>query len=219
MSEPVEPTFTPEAPTAAPPRPTPPPPPPAAAATPAAPAATAAKPAAPAAPAAPARALPTQEDIAEWIEGVDNPLIGVLFEGLNVARFDALIMQVRKEELIPQHWQVISDRTVPSDLEFDRLPEVGALRVRYKNQELSRRRLAPLRLAWRELAGRRPAIWTVADLFAAIRRIYEHNHKVDWNDLLVGARDLWRDRDLPHGRDQLDVLWSCLAQIRKSTKK
>jgi hypothetical protein len=210
MSEPVEPTFTPEAPTPAPPKPAAPAP---------AAAPVAAKPAAPAAPAAPARALPSQEDIAAWIEGVDNPLVGVLFEGLNVARFDALIMQVRKEELIPQHWQVISDRNVPGDLEFDRLPEVGALRVRYKNQELSRRRLAPLRLAWRELAGRRPGIWTVADLFAAIRRIYEHNHKVDWNDLLAAARDLWRDRDLPHGREQLDVLWSCLAQIRKSTKK
>jgi len=209
MSEPAEPTFTPEAPTAEPPKP------PAPAAKPAA-APAAAK---PAAPAAPARALPTQEDIAAWIEGADNPLIGVLFEGLNVARFDALIMQVRKEELIPQHWQVISDRRVPDDLEFDRLPEIGALRVLYKNQALSRRRLAPLRLAWRELAGRRPGIWTVADLFAAMRRMYEHNAKVDWNDFLVAIRDLWSERDLPHGREQLDVLWSCLAQIRKSTKK
>jgi hypothetical protein len=211
MSEPAEPTFTPEAPT---PKPAP--------AAPAAPTAAPAKPATAAtaaATAAPARALPTQEDIAAWIEGVDNPLVGVLFEGLNVARFDALIMQVRKEELIPQHWQVISDRRVPEDLEFDRLPEVGALRVRYKNQELSRRRLAPLRIAWRELAGRRPGVWTVADLFAAMRRIYEHNHKIDWNDLLAAARDLWRDRDLPHGREQLDVMWACLAQIRKSTKK
>lgn len=210
MSEPAEPTFTPEAPTPAPP------PKPA----PAAPATSAAPPAKPAAaPAAPARALPTQEDIAAWIEGTDNPLVGVLFEGLNVARFDALIMQVRKEELLPQHWQVISDRRVPEDLEFDRLPEVGALRVRYKDQELSRRRLAPLRIAWRELAGRRPGVWTVADLFAALRRIYEHNHKVDWNDLLCAVRDVWRDRDLPHGKEQLDMLWSCLAQIRKSTKK
>jgi hypothetical protein len=197
-----EPTVTPETPPPAPPRP-------------AAPAAAAK----PAAPAAPARPLPSQEDIAAWIEGADNPLIGALFEGLNVARFDALILQVRKEELIPQHWQVIADRRVPDDLEFERLPEVGALRVRYRNQELSRRRLAPLRIAWRELAGRRPGIWTVADLFAAMRRIYEHNQKVDWHDLLVASRDIWRDRDLPHGREQLEVLWACLAQIRKSTKK
>lgn len=210
MSEPVEPTFTPEAPE--------PPAAPAPAARPAA-AAAAARPAAPAAPAAPARPLPSQEDIADWIEGRDVPLVGALFEGLNVARFDALVMQVRKEELIPQHWQAISDRALPDDLAFERLPEVGALRIRYKNQELSRRRIAPLRLAWRELAGRRPAMWTVADLFAAMRRLYEHNAKVDWTDLLTAVRDIWRDLELPIGREQLEVLWSCLALIRKNTKK
>ncbi len=203
MSEPVQPTATPEA-----PAPVPKPP-----------AAPAAKPVAAAAPAAPPRPLPSQEDIADWIEGRDVPLIGALFEGLNVARFDALVMQVRKEELVPQHWQAISDRAVPDDLTFERLPEVGALRVRYKNQELSRRRIAPLRLAWRELAGRRPAMWTVADLFAAMRRLYEHNAKVDWTDLLTAVRDVWRDLELPIGREQLEVLWSCLALIRKNTKK
>lgn len=203
MSEPVEPTFTPEA--------------PAPAARPAAPAAAAA--ARPAAPAAPARPLPSQEDIADWIHGKDVPLLGALFEGLNVARFDALVMQVRKEELVPQHWQAISDRALPDDLAFERLPEVGGLRIRYKNQELSRRRIAPLRLAWRELAGRRPAMWTVADLFAAMRRLYEHNAKVDWTDLLTAVRDVWRDLELPIGREQLEVLWSCLALIRKNTKK
>src|SRR5436305_6883293 len=122
MSEPAEPTVVPTAPTA--PIPESP--------RPAVPAA--AKPAAPAAPPAPARALPSQEDIAAWIEGVDNPLVGVLFEGLNVARFDALIMQVRKEELLPQHWHVISERSVPDGLELERLPEVGRLRVRDEDQ-------------------------------------------------------------------------------------
>lgn len=201
MSEPVEPTFTPEAP--APPAPVTP------------------KPAAarPAAAAAPARPLPSPEDIADWIDGRDVPLVGAPFEGLNVARFDGLVMQVRKEELIPQHWQVISDRAVPDDLAFDRLPEIGGLRIRYKDQELARRRIAPLRLAWRELAGRRPAMWTVADLFAAMRRLYEHNAKVDWTDLLTAIRDVWRDLDLPNGREQLEVLWACLALIRKNTKK
>jgi len=207
MSEPVEPTFNPEAPRA-----------PAPAVRPAAPAAPAAV-ARPAAPAAPVRPLPSQEDIADWIHGRDVPLIGALFEGLNVARFDALVMQVRKEELVPQHWQAISDRAVPDDLTFERLPEVGGLRIRYKNQELSRRRIAPLRLAWRELAGRRPAMWTVADLLAAMRRLYEHGAKVDWTDLLTAVRDVWRDLELPIGREQLEVLWSCLALIRKNTKK
>jgi len=207
MSEPVEPTFNPEAPRA-----------PAPAVRPAAPAAPAAV-ARPAAPAAPVRPLPSQEDIADWIHGRDVPLIGALFEGLNVARFDALVMQVRKEELVPQHWQAISDRAVPDDLTFERLPEVGGLRIRYKDQELSRRRIAPLRLAWRELAGRRPAMWTVADLLAAMRRLYEHGAKVDWTDLLTAVRDVWRDLELPIGREQLEVLWSCLALIRKNTKK
>lgn len=197
MSEPVEPTSAPAPPPAArPPAVTP-----------------------PATPAAPARPLPSQEDIADWIDGADVPLIGAPFEGLTMARFDALVMQVRKEEAIPQHWQAISDRAVPDDLAFERLPEVGGLRVRYKDQELSRRRLAPLRLAWRELAGRRPAMWSVSDFFAAMRRLYEHNAKVDWTDLLTAIRDVWRDLELPHGREQLEVLWTCLAIVRKNTKK
>jgi hypothetical protein len=194
MSEPVEPTSAPAPPPAVrPPAPTP--------------------------PGAPARPLPSQEDIADWIDGAEVPLIGAPFEGLTMARFDALVMQVRKEEAIPQHWQAISDRAVPDDLTFERLPEVGGLRVRYKDQELARRRLAPLRLAWRELAGRRPAMWSVSDLFAAMRRLYEHNAKVDWTDLLTAIRDVWRDLELPHGREQLEVLWTCLAIVRKNTKK
>src|SRR5688572_10448743 len=104
-------------------------------AAPAAPAAApaAAKPAAkPAAAAAPARPLPAPEEIAAWIAGEDLPVLANLFDGLNVARFDVLVMQVRKEELLPQHWQVITAREAPDDLVFDRLPEVGGLRVRYK---------------------------------------------------------------------------------------
>ncbi len=214
MSETVEPTFTPEAPT----RPAPPAPAAPAAGATARPAAAAAA-ARPAAPAVPARPLPSQEDIADWVHGRDVPLLGAPFEGLSVARFDALVMQVRKEELIPQHWQAIADRAVPDDLAFERLPEIGDLRIRYKDQELSRRRIAPLRLAWRELAGRRPAMWTVADLFAAMRRLYEHDAKVDWTELLSAIRDVWRDLALPNGQEQLEILWACLALIRKNTKK
>jgi hypothetical protein len=173
----------------------------------------------PAAAAAPARALPSPEEIGEWIHGADVPTIGALFEGLPVAKFDALVLQVRKEELIPQHWQVIAERGPLDDLDFERLPEVGRLRVRYKNQELSRRRLHQLRYGWRELAGKRPAVWTVSDLFAAMRRIIEHGHPVNWTDFLTALRDVWRDLELPHGREQLEVLWNCLVLIRKSTKK
>lgn len=214
MTEPTDVTFKPEAPTTpsdaattkteADPRP-----------------AAAAKPAVakPAAPAAPARPLPTPEDIGAWIHGADVPLLAALFEGLNVTRFDALVMQVRKEELVPQHWQAIKDHTPPDDMEFNRLAEVGKLRVFYKNQELARRRLAQLIVGWRELGGRRPAMWTVADLLAAMRRIIDKGHPVDWNDFLAAIRDVWGDHELPFGREQLEIFWACLVQIRKSTKK
>src|SRR5215213_10880427 len=80
----------------------------------------------PAAAAAPARALPSPEEIGAWIHGAELPALGALFEGLPVVKFDALVMQVRKEELIPQHWQVISDRGPLDDLQFERLPRWGA---------------------------------------------------------------------------------------------
>src|SRR6185312_3583568 len=184
------------------------------AATPATPAA--AKPAPP--PAAPPRALPSPEEIGAWIHGADLPTLAALFEGLPVAKFDILVMQVRKEELVPQHWQAISDHTPPDDLTFDRLAEVGRLRVRYKDQELSRRRVEQLRLGWRELGGLRPAMWTVADLLAAMRRIIDKKRPVDWNDFLAAQRDVWRDLTLPHGKEQNEVFWNCLVQMRKSTK-
>jgi hypothetical protein len=203
MTEPTEVSFKPEAP-----------------AQPATPDKSPGKPAAPAAAAAaPARALPSPEEIGDWIHGADLPTLSALFDGLPVAKFDILVMQVRKEEMVPQHWQVISNHTPPDDLEFERLPEVGRLRVRYKNQELSRRRLASLRWGWREMGGLRPAMWSVPDLLAAMRRIIEKKHPVDWNDFLAAIRDIWRDLELPHGREQLEVLWNCLVQMRKSTKK
>jgi hypothetical protein len=225
MTEPTDVTFKPEAPTApadaattrteADPRPV-------AAATPAAapavpkPAAAAAK---PAAPAAPLRPLPSPEDISAWIHGADVPLLGALFEGLNVTRFDALVMQVRKEELVPQHWQAIKDHTPPDDVEFHRLPEVGALRVRYKNQELARLRVSQLIWGWRELGGRRPALWTVADLLAAMRRIIDKGRPVEWTEFLSAVRDVWSGHELPHGKEQLEALWASLVLIRKNTKK
>jgi hypothetical protein len=203
MSEPTDVTFKPEA-----------PPPPVDKAEIAAKAA-----AAKAAAAAPPRPLPTPEDISAWIHGAEVPLIAALFDPLNVKTFDAMVMQIRKEELVPQHWQVISDHTPPDDIVFNRLPEIGKLRVRYKNQELSRRRIEQICLGWRELGGRQPALWTVADLLAAMRRIYEKNRPVDWNEFLSAVRDVWRDHELPFGKEQLEVWWNCLVLIRKNTKK
>jgi hypothetical protein len=193
MTEPTEVSFKPEAP-APPPKPAP-------------------------APAAPPRALPSPEDIGEWIHGAELPTLAALFDGLPVAKFDVLVLQVRKEELIPQHWQVLTGPTPQDDLVFERLPEIGRLRVRYKDQELARRRAAQLIWGWRELRGKRPALWTVPDLFAAMRRIIEKKHPVDWNDLLTAQRDVWRDLKLPFGREQLEILWASLVQMRKSTKK
>jgi len=182
---------------------------------PAAPAAAAAK----AAAVAPPRALPSDEDISAWIHGADVPILGAVFEGIEVKRFDALVMQVRKEELLPQHWQVLSSHAAPDDSVFNQLPEVGALRVRYKDQELSRRLLSQLRYGWMELGGRRPALWTVPDVLAAMRRIYDKKHPVNWTDFLTAVRDIWRSSDLPFGREQLEILWACLVLIRKNTKK
>ena len=183
------------------------------------PEAAAKPPAKAAAPAAPLRPLPTPEDISAWVHGADVPLVGALFEGLNVTRFDTLVMQVRKEELVPQHWQVITDHTPPDDLEFHRLAEIGKLRVRYKDQELARRRIEQLLLGWRELGGRRPALWSVADLLAAMRRLIDKARPVQWHEFLSAARDVWRDHELPFGKEQLEVWWACLALIRKNTKK
>ncbi len=180
----------------------------------------AAKPKPPAAAAAKApRELPSQEQIAAWVEGADLPSLSNLFNLLNTKLFDATIMQIRKEELLPQHWQVISSLRVPEDEEFERLAEVGRLRLRYKDREVSRRRLENLKVAWRELRGRRPSLWTVPDLFAAMRRIIDKKLAVDFHELLSATRDVWRDLSLPQGEEQIEILWACLALIRKKTKK
>jgi len=185
----------------------------------------AAKPAAPAAPAPakpappPARELPDVEGIARWAEGEDYPLLGVLFENLPLPKFDILVMQIKKAELLPQHWQVISSHQVPGGLRFDNLYEAGKLRLKYRDQELSRRRLGALEVAWEELRGKAPSLWNASDVFAALRRIIQKKRDVDFYDFLTAVRDVWSDLSLPHGREQLEVLWACLEFVRKKTKK
>ena len=73
--------------------------------------------------------------------------------------------------------------------------------------------------AWRELAGKQPALWTVADLFAALRRIIDNRLDVDLHDLMSAQRDVWAGMTLPHGRMQLDNLWAVLVFARQKTKK
>ena len=116
------------------------------------------------------RQLPSQEEIARWVEaGEDLPTLAALFDQLPLARYDILVAQIRKEELLPQHWQVISQRTIPEELVFEELPEVERLRTRYAADGLAERRLGALEVGWRELAGKQPSLWTTPDLLAARR--------------------------------------------------
>jgi hypothetical protein len=175
-------------------------------------------------PAVAARELPDVEAIGRWAGGEDLPSLAALFQmptgaPLPLAKFDALGMQIKKEELLPQHWQVIADHSVADDSLFDRLGEVERLRARYGDEELAQRRLANLRLAWRELGGKQPALWTVPDLLAAMRRLFDRKIEFDVHELLSAVRDVWRGMTLPFGREQLEILWACLAFIRGKTKK
>jgi len=167
----------------------------------------------------PARVLPSYEDIAAWAGGAEIKSIGTLFEGLKLARFDAFSAQIRNKEILPQHWQPISAEAAPADEVFDGLPEVGNLRVKYADQEMARRRLGAMKVAWRELRGKRPGLWQVGDLVAALRRIIQKDLDVDFYELLSGARDLWRGMTLPMGKEQVEILWAAIAVIRKGTKK
>jgi hypothetical protein len=168
---------------------------------------------------APARELPSPDQIGSWMAGEDLPVLAHLFEKPSLKLFDALVMQIRKEELLPQHWQVISHRHVPDNLDFHELGEVGRLRAAYQDGKVLQDRLAALEVAWRELGGKQPALWSVADLFAALRRNIEHELGVDVHDLLSAVRDIWAGMTLPHGRTQLDGLWAVLLFVRSKTKK
>jgi len=136
-----------------------------------------------------------------------------------VARFDTLMMQVRKEELLPQHWQVIGDRTVPDRQIFESYPEIRSLRAVSAHSEVAQGQTEALYIGWQELAGKQPALWTTSDLFVVVRRIIQRDLPVDFNELLSAIRDVWRGLSLPHGKDQLETLRACLDLIRQKTKK
>ena len=167
----------------------------------------------------PARELPSPEQIGAWIGGEDLPTLSYLFDKPSVKLFDALVMQIRKEELLPQHWQVISQRQIPDSMEFHNLGEVSRLRHTYEDGKVVQNRLAALEVGWRELGGKQPSLWTVADLFAVLRRIVDLNLDVDTHDLLSATRDVWAGMSLPHGQTQLDNLWAVLLFVRQKTKK
>ncbi len=165
------------------------------------------------------RELPTMEGIAAFIDGEDYPLINALFNQLVLPKFDGLYAQIKKEEILPQHWQVITARGVDSDVAFEDLKIVHRLRAGYDDEEVAAARLAALEIAWEELRGKNPALWTAQDVFHAMRRILEKKRPIDHHELLSAVRDVWSGMTLPHGREQLEQLWACLAFVRKKTKK
>jgi hypothetical protein len=181
------------------------------------PAAAAAAP--PPKPKPPPRELPSEEEIATWVQGADLPSLANLFNTLALKKYDALVMQIRKAELVPQHWQVIASTEPPDEALFDTLPSVAKLRRGYGNADLAGRRLTALRTAWVELRGLQPSLWTTPDLFAAMRRIIDKKIDIDFHELLSAARDVWRNLDLPSGKENLEILWASLAFVRGKTKK
>ena len=114
---------------------------------------------------------------------------------------------------------MISALHPPEDAEFERLPEVGRLRQLYRDQALARKRLDAMKIAWRELRGKRPSLWQVPDLMAAMRRIIAKQIPIDWTDLLSVVRDLWQSSTLPAGKEHVEILWACLGLVRDGTKK
>lgn len=186
-------------------------------ATPTPPAKAAPKP--PPKPAGPPRELPSEEEIAAWVGGADLPSLANLFNNLAIKKYDALVMQIKKAELVPQHWQVIASTAAPDEAAFDDLPAVARLRRGYRDEALARRRLAALKTAWVELRGLQPSLWSTPDLFAAMRRIIDKGIEVDFHELLSAVRDVWRNMDLPRGKENLEILWTCLAFVRGKTKK
>lgn len=164
------------------------------------------------------REIPSQADLARWVAGEELPTLEHLFDQLNTKTFDIKVMQIKKDELLPQHWQVISRLAPPADEEFDRLPEVESVRRAAGGGETAERRVEALRVAWRELRGKRPSLWNASDVFAALRRVIDKKRDVAFHDLLSAVRDVWRGLSLPQGREQLEVLWGCLDFIRSKTK-
>lgn len=154
--------------------------------------------------------LPSEADLARWLQGEDVPLAGLL------ARLEMSPALQAGPETSPQRRAPAGHRRgLPDDLKFHRLPEVGDLRVFYKNHEVARRRSEALLFGWRELGGKRPAEWTVDDLFQVLSR---GGHQVDPADLLAAARDIWRGLDprSPQGggQERIEALGRALARLR-----
>ena len=159
---------------------------------------------------------PSPGHLERWLQGEEVPEIGALFARLDFARLEAAAVSVPvPEPTTPRRAPAVSRRGLPEDLKFHRLPEIGALRVLYKNQEVSRRRVNALHFGWRELGGKRPAEWTVAELLQVLRRdALAAGRQADPADLLTAARDVWRTLEPPQGRERLEELGRALKRLR-----
>jgi hypothetical protein len=156
----------------------------------------------------PASPLPSEADLARWLQGEDVPTLAGLLARLE---FSPAAPETSAQRRAPAGHR----RGLPDDLKFHRLPEVGDLRVFYKNQEVARRRTEALLFGWRELGGKRPAEWTVDDLLQVVRR---GGRQMDPVDLLAAARDVWRglDPQSPQGEgpERIEALGRALARLR-----
>lgn len=155
--------------------------------------------------------LPSEADLARWLQGEDVPTLASL-----LARLEFSLAAPAASETAPQRRAPAGHRRgLPDDLKFHRLPEVGDLRVFYKNHEVARRRTEALLFGWRELGGKRPAEWSVDDLLQVLRR---GGRQVDPVDLLTAARDVWRglDPQVPQegGNERIEALGRALARLR-----
>lgn len=155
-----------------------------------------------------AGSLPSEADLARWLQGEDVPSLASLLAHLDLSPAAPAAPE-------PPQRRAGHRRGLPEDLKFHRLPEVGDLRVFYKNHEVAQRRTEALLFGWRELGGKRPTEWTVDDVLQVLRR---GGRQVDPADLLAAARDVWRglDPQSPQGRgnDRIEALGRTLARLR-----
>jgi|GEM_PF-1593836 len=167
----------------------------------------------------PARQLPTEDDIAAWVQGADVPTLVHLFQPLPIMKFDGLVAQIKKAEILPQHWMLIKNHQVEDESAFDSIGAVRRLREHYRDPELAERRVEALRQGWLQLGGRQPSLTNASDVFAALRRFNDKKVDVDLHDYLSAVRDVWRGQTVPHGKEQLEVLWAAIDFIRGKTRK
>lgn len=162
--------------------------------------------------------LPDDSDLGRWLAGDEDATIDGIFWQLAPHRFDRLIARLHQRGRLPHH-QDPATGPVPEPEVLHRLPEIDRLRRRYPRSGLASVRLHAIENGWRDLAGKRPALWTVGDLLVAVRRAIHDGDRADPSALVAAARDIWRDLPLPHGERQLGLLLPCLEHLRDDARR